>query len=247
MILFYSPSLHDRLFEFRKSDLKGFDYNELESSTDIVAAEAGIAAGHDPDLTERVSEEEEIRMNFRESLLKVLRVFNWKKFWRNLWEEIFSFDDKDVIDDPVDFGHTAFVEEPQNDSQNTGTGGHSRTISAAADNNNVGIIFNRMNSSGSGGHSGPLMERNRAKTLATVSSTGGYQQSGSYYNSPSKMNRSASSQSLKCHSAGDEESLELAKDSILVDAKANNSRLKALSEASKRSGRFPSFSDSEEK
>lgn len=46
----------------------------------------------------------------RQSLLTVFKVFSWKKFWRSMWEEIFSFDDKDVVDEPLDFGHTAFNE-----------------------------------------------------------------------------------------------------------------------------------------
>ena len=29
-------------------------------------------------------------------------------FRQSLWDELFSFDDKDVLDEPVDFGHSAF-------------------------------------------------------------------------------------------------------------------------------------------
>eukprot|EP01035_Chromulina_nebulosa_P025512 gene25512-33302_t len=137
-ILFYAPSWHDRLFEFRKSDLTGFEYREPETNP--------CEEGHYPYPLdcERGSETEAVynAHTFRDSLLSVLRVFSWKKFWQSLWDELFSFDDKDVLDEPVDFGHSAFDDHisPVDNPVHT-----SRTTSTAADSSSAG--------------------RNRAKTL----------------------------------------------------------------------------------
>ena len=82
-ILFYAPSWHDRFFEFRKSDLAGFEYGDSEA---VLPEEGNLTGdGHHPHPLdcERGSETEAVynTRNFRDSLLSVLRVFSWKKFW----------------------------------------------------------------------------------------------------------------------------------------------------------------------
>eukprot|EP00597_Dinobryon_sp_UTEXLB2267_P009771 CAMPEP_0170097880 /NCGR_PEP_ID=MMETSP0020_2-20130122/104_1 /TAXON_ID=98059 /ORGANISM="Dinobryon sp., Strain UTEXLB2267" /LENGTH=376 /DNA_ID=CAMNT_0010320225 /DNA_START=850 /DNA_END=1981 /DNA_ORIENTATION=- len=179
MVLFYAPTWHDRLFELRKSDLMELEFRESEVSvlqSDLMESGEGDhtrASSHSQTALEEgdtVSEDANYRRGIRQSLLTVLKVFSWKKFWRTLWEELFSFDDKDVVDEPVDFGHSAFTEEsdkvkppPMSSGRTTSTGGsdydRGHYVPASMDDYDSALEAHNRNRR--------LLGRNRARTMVT--------------------------------------------------------------------------------